>query len=61
MRGKYIGPGLLDLAATQIGNDSTILDNYIRDKAFRENPARREYHWELSSASDTLEFSADYY
>ena len=61
MRGKLIGSHLLDLAATQVNNGSKILDEYIQDKAFRESPPRVEYHWQLNSASDTLEFSADYY
>jgi len=61
MRGKLIGSHLLDLAAMQVNNGSKILDEYIQDKAFRESPPRVEYHWQLNSASDTLEFSADYY
>lgn len=61
MRGKLAGPQLLDLAAMQVNNDSKSLEAYIQDKAFRESPPRVEYHWQLNSASDTLEFSADYY
>jgi hypothetical protein len=61
MRGKLIGSHLLDLAATQVNNGSKILDEYIQDKAFRESPPQWKYHWQLNSASDTLEFSADYY
>lgn len=61
MRGKLLGPQILDLAAMQVNNDPKLLEKYIQDTIFRESPARIEYHFQLNSASDTLQFGADYY
>lgn len=58
MRGKISGPQLLDLAAMQV---EQWLEKYIQDEAFRESPPQVQYHWQLNSASDTLELRADYY
>lgn len=61
MRGKLLGPQILDLAAMQVNSDPKILEEYIQDTSFRQSPARVEYHFQLNSASNTLEFGADYY
>ena len=59
MSGWLDGRWLMELASHQINDE--ILQEYARDTAFRESPPRREYHWQLNDASDTLEFCADYY
>ncbi len=61
LQSKFAGSHLLDLAETQVKNDPKVLEKYIKDRAFRESPPRVEYHFQLNSASDTLEFGADYY
>jgi len=38
-----------------------IISEYTSDTAFRERAPRREWHWQLNAAGDTLEYAGEWY
>ncbi len=52
---------MLEKLAGWLYVDDEILAEYTRDTAFRQRGPRRENHWQLNAAGDTLEYAGEWY
>jgi len=52
---------LLDRLAGWLYVSDEIIAEYTNDTAFRGRGPRREWHWQLNAAGDTLEYAGEWY